>query len=604
MTGDVENSPNPLGIEYKGPVGADLHQVNVNGSPVYVPTASLGPLQGVATDMAAKQLAARDQSVSGAPSGIVRKPLAADPTAAPNAANPQPAGDYWSDPSRYNAAPAPVGAGNENLNAPAPVPNLGKTAPVTQPNAAPIEPGGPPKEQPTGPVATPTPVAATPMRSGAGGRAGAPIPISAAGKLLDRSDAEATDAAKSQAAIDTDIGKQELATAQGAHGEAETNNVARDASLAHYNQLGDDALTKSRQISQDFLSKQVDPNHYYNSRTTAQHIMGGLAMIVSGFGAGLAHQENAAIKANEDAQNRDIDAQKFNIQHGKDASEMYENLFKNYQAAGISREHAFQLTALDIKDKQAQQNAITILQHAGPVAAQKYAEATSKIDAARAQQRLELMKDVDTHQQSVASVASANANTAHTNAEMAQMGAGQTSMLALKTGQSNLAKGVKFAQLPPDQKQALVSGAAANETLLPNKGITQRKITPEEHTQIQALDSVRSNLRELDRLAKKGALSSPADLAAAKSVATTLQAQMPAALGSKTKISEGSQDALGKIIDDPGRNLLGVHQKVSSELKKSLHTVEGSLHSDLGLTPFAESPDEAQAAALGATPAS
>jgi len=413
MTGDVENSPDPLGVQYVGPVGGDMHQVTVNGQTSYVPTSTVTSIPALAQGMTDRLAAAQAQSVSGVPSGVVPKPLAA---------NPQPAGDYWSDPSRYNAAPAPVGAGNDNLNAPAPVPNLGKTAPVTQPNAAPVEPGGPPREQQTGPVATPTPTAATPTRAGAGGGDRTPSWIkSALGQEKDEA-SDALAASNTEYGLTKDLSAGRAKALQDEQADLAANETGRLADEQDAQRGAQDALDRAKQVADKWTNAKIDPENYWHSKDTAHQILAGLGMLVSGFGAGLAHQDNLAIKGMEDAQNRDLEAQKYNINHGKEASDVYRSIFQDYQAAGLSKDHAHQAAALTIKEKSLAAQDLDVAQHGGQVALLKFQQETAGQRKSLADQQLELGKTVDQHLQSQAATSNLRANTAHTYAETAQLG--------------------------------------------------------------------------------------------------------------------------------------------------------------------------------------
>jgi hypothetical protein len=112
----------------------------------------------------------------------------------------------------------------------------------------------------------------------------------------------------------------------------------RQAKFAEYQQRADT-------MAQDIASGKVNPNQFWESRSTGQKFGGIMAMILGGLGGGLTGSgKNAGADAINEAISRDIDAQKENINNKK-------SLLNYYMAQGHNIEDASRLSAADIKDQ-------------------------------------------------------------------------------------------------------------------------------------------------------------------------------------------------------------------------------------------------------------
>ncbi len=69
----------------------------------------------------------------------------------------------------------------------------------------------------------------------------------------------------------------------------------------------------SDQMERDLLDAKVNPNQFFESKDTGQKILAGIGMLFSGIGSGLTGKPNLAMDVINRAIDRDIDAQKFNI---------------------------------------------------------------------------------------------------------------------------------------------------------------------------------------------------------------------------------------------------------------------------------------------------
>jgi hypothetical protein len=78
---------------------------------------------------------------------------------------------------------------------------------------------------------------------------------------------------------------------------------------AHFAQMRAD-MDKDRQA---IIAGKVDPNNFWNTRTTGQKVSGILSVILGGIGGALTHQENPGVVLLNNAINRDIEGQRTNL---------------------------------------------------------------------------------------------------------------------------------------------------------------------------------------------------------------------------------------------------------------------------------------------------
>ena len=67
---------------------------------------------------------------------------------------------------------------------------------------------------------------------------------------------------------------------------------------------------EGKAIADDYLTKQVDPEHYWSSLSTPAKISTNIGLILGGIGAGLTRGENLAYKMLQANIDRDMAAQK------------------------------------------------------------------------------------------------------------------------------------------------------------------------------------------------------------------------------------------------------------------------------------------------------
>lgn len=134
------------------------------------------------------------------------------------------------------------------------------------------------------------------------------------------------------------------------------------------------ALQKqSQDLYDNVLNAKIDPNHFWNTRTTGQKIMAGIGMVLGGIGGALAHQGNAGMEMLNNAIARDVDAQKENL--GKQKSLLSYNLERT-RDLDSAVEHTFvqmqQMTAAKMNQLAAQ--------YGGPEAQARAGEYKAQVD--------------------------------------------------------------------------------------------------------------------------------------------------------------------------------------------------------------------------------
>lgn len=133
------------------------------------------------------------------------------------------------------------------------------------------------------------------------------------------------------------------------------------------------AADRARQdaIFRDIASAKVDPNHYWQDKSTGQKLLAGIGMIFSGIGSGLTGGPNLAHQVIDRAIERDIDSQKANI--GKK-----QNLLAYYQRQTGDDLAARQLTKATMLNAfagqvaaQAARSSAGVVRQTGEIAAQQ-----------------------------------------------------------------------------------------------------------------------------------------------------------------------------------------------------------------------------------------
>lgn len=115
--------------------------------------------------------------------------------------------------------------------------------------------------------------------------------------------------------------------------------LVNEAQLDNFNENKKILDAKTAQLEKDVADKKIDGNSVWNNMGTGGKMLAGIGMLLSGFGSGMAGGPNQAMRVLEDAQTRDLEAQKADL--GKK-----ENLLtQNYRKYG-NLEMAYKETAI------------------------------------------------------------------------------------------------------------------------------------------------------------------------------------------------------------------------------------------------------------------
>ena len=183
------------------------------------------------------------------------------------------------------------------------------------------------------------------------------------------------------------VANVESAKAAEVQGQAEVAALksANDkiAALPSANDITQAYKAKDDALFQAYQSKQLDPNRYLHSQSTAQKIGTGLALFLGGIGSGLTGQPNPAAKMMEDAINRDIDAQKNSQDQQTNLWKMNKQEYGNDLAANLATQNQI-LTGTKVQLEQAASAA------KGPTAQANAKAANALIDQKIAENRFKL----------------------------------------------------------------------------------------------------------------------------------------------------------------------------------------------------------------------
>lgn len=193
----------------------------------------------------------------------------------------------------------------------------------------------------------------------------------------------------------------------------------REANLAQQKQMIDQ---RGKDI--EAAAKRVpDPNRFYNSLSTMQHIGVGLMTLLAGAGQGLSRDNgvNPVVKMMTDAQDRDIDAQKAGIEQGNKAIDAKKQLQQDYGHLGDDENAMWQYRKAQSRVMLADQIEATAAQYKAPkallaakMAADGLRAEAAKMVGAQADRRLAQQNKDDelkNQRQSIA-IAGMNASTA------------------------------------------------------------------------------------------------------------------------------------------------------------------------------------------------
>lgn len=562
------NAPGSQGPLYVGPNEDGTHQVQTSDGNIFsVPFESLPPsLQDDAVQTAAANPQPASPWWAASPNQRAYELAKSTPTAQRTSEQQAAARGEFSSPAvpgqadtAYDAAKARIAAGQPLVTA-----DAGATAAPTAPLAAAPAPAI------IDSLANPTAA-----RTGTGAGGGANM----SGASNDELTGETT-AAKEQQAIDTATGAAKLSNAKQAgldlEDQQEQNAIyeqARQKQMADIQGKAIDAANK-------FATAQIDPRTLYSKMTAGNKALTWASFILGGIGQGLTKSgSNAAVDEYDKDQNRDLEIQKFNIQHNKEAGAAFTGVLSDLRASGLDHKTAMD-TALNLtKEKMVNADSQAVLASSGQQAQQAF-------DAQVAPLKMKIQQNLANIQKTHAETFQANAGAQHTVAETGQLGLGNAQTQALRDAQENLANNVPFKALPGHQRRALIQNAQASKMLIPRLGIAQREVTPEDQEKIQALAQARKTKAEIDAATQDTALNLNKRIAAAGKAAI-LKAHMSKALGGK--LSPKMEALFDEQIPAKPGDIDTLWKAHSEDIGSTLNDIQSGLYNGpggLGLTPF------------------
>lgn len=122
----------------------------------------------------------------------------------------------------------------------------------------------------------------------------------------------------------------------------------------HYSDLDKERMS----FQQDIQNQHIDPNHYFDSKSTGGKIATAIGLILGGIGGGLTHQENPALKMLQMNIERDINAQKANLGKSENLLNANYRQFGNMHDA-VNMTHIMQNDIVSNQLKQAAAQAAT-----------------------------------------------------------------------------------------------------------------------------------------------------------------------------------------------------------------------------------------------------
>lgn len=149
--------------------------------------------------------------------------------------------------------------------------------------------------------------------------------------------------------MNASLGAEEAAIKSGAAAEsAEGSQNAKDIqNYVAQSQAEADAMKQKYQAFQDrdqkleqaFSSSKIDPNRYWNEKSTGSKITAGIGLVLSGIGAGIGHSPNLAMEMMQRSIDRDIDAQKNDKSNAMNLWKMNREAYGNDVQASLATQN-------------------------------------------------------------------------------------------------------------------------------------------------------------------------------------------------------------------------------------------------------------------------
>jgi hypothetical protein len=136
------------------------------------------------------------------------------------------------------------------------------------------------------------------------------------------------------------------------------NEEQRAGLTAQWQKTWQDWQTRGDDLRRGIMEARVDPNRYWNEKSTSGKVSAAIGLILGGIGSGLTKTPNAALQVIENAINRDVDAQKADL--GKK-----ESLLGFHMQEGHALQASFQLARADLMDAAAAKLSMVATKYAG-----------------------------------------------------------------------------------------------------------------------------------------------------------------------------------------------------------------------------------------------
>lgn len=163
----------------------------------------------------------------------------------------------------------------------------------------------------------------------------------------------------------------------------------------YYEKTGHHIVNQIQDLSDQVSKGQIDPNHFFNSKSTGGKILTAIGMLFSGAGMGAAGKPELATKYIDDAIDRDIDSQKANLQNKNNLLSKYMDLYKSLPEAEAATRLTLHATTEGLINQQAAKlNSANALDAARAAAFERNQKVIPHIqELAKGQMLLNMLKD-------------------------------------------------------------------------------------------------------------------------------------------------------------------------------------------------------------------
>lgn len=117
---------------------------------------------------------------------------------------------------------------------------------------------------------------------------------------------------------------------------AEKQLQESNARLAAARAQSDDADRESQRRALELANRKIDPDRYWHQKSTGERILGAIALAIGTFGSAISKTPNYAFQMVENSIDRDIAAQREDIQNAKDSAAMLDKISKDKYGRAMS----------------------------------------------------------------------------------------------------------------------------------------------------------------------------------------------------------------------------------------------------------------------------